>query len=89
MTAVIRSRPYVMAAGAALTGCERVPSIDLLGAFFPSWMLCIVIGIVLTLAVWRALAAGHMEPRLGPAALLYPALALTFTLVAWLAFFQG
>ena len=77
------------AATVALAGCERVPSINLLGAFFPSWMACILIGIALTLAARRALAAGGIESSIGPRVLVYPALALAFTLGAWVTFFRG
>ena len=82
-------RRAAIAAGIALGGCERVPSINLLGAFFPSWMACILIGIALTLVTRRALAAGGVEPWIGPGVLVYPALALAFTLGAWVAFFRG
>jgi hypothetical protein len=73
----------------ALAGCERAPSVNLLGAFFPSWMLCVVIGIALTLAGSRALQAAGLEHSIGPRGVLYPALALAFTLATWLAFFRG
>jgi urea transporter len=79
----------VIAASAALCGCERVPSINLLGAFFPSWMLCVVVGIVLTLVGRRALTAAGLEPWIGPRGLVYPALALSFTLATWVIFFHG
>jgi len=79
----------VIAAGVALGGCEHVPSVNILGAFFPSWMLCILVGIVLTLVGRRALAAFGLEPWLGPRGLVYPALALAFTLATWVIFFHG
>jgi hypothetical protein len=67
----------------------HVPSINLLGAFFPSWMLCALIGVALTLAGHRALAAAGLDPWLGPRAIVYPALALAFTLAVWVAFFRA
>jgi hypothetical protein len=79
----------LLAACMALAGCERAPSVNLLGAFFPSWMLCVVIGIALTLAGSRALQAAGLEHSIGPRGVLYPALALAFTLATWLAFFRG
>jgi hypothetical protein len=80
---------HVIAAGVPLGGCERVPSINLLGAFFPSWMLCVLVGVALTLVSRRALAAAGLEPWIGPRALVYPALALVFTLATWVIFFRG
>jgi hypothetical protein len=79
----------LVAACVALAGCERAPSVNLLGAFFPSWMLCVVIGIALTLAGSRALLAVGLERLIGPRGVLYPALALALTLATWLAFFRG
>ena len=84
-----RNARWSAAASIVLCGCERVPSINLLGAFFPSWMACILLGIGLTLVAQRLLAAGGIESSIGPRALIYPALALGFTLGAWLAFFRG
>jgi hypothetical protein len=76
-------------AGVPLCGCERVPSVNLLGAYFPSWMLCIVIGVALTLVARWAFVAGGVEPWIGPRGLVYPALAIVFALAAWLMFFRG
>ena len=78
-----------MAASFALTGCERVPSVNVLGAYFPSWMLCVLVGIALTLVVRQVLAAAGGESWIGPLGLVYPALTLAFTLATWLAFFRG
>jgi YtcA family len=79
----------IIVAGVPLYGCEHVPSINLLGAFFPSWMLCVLVGVALTLVGRRVLAAAGVEPWVGPRGVVYPALALAFTLATWLAFFQG
>ncbi len=67
----------------------HVPSINMLGAFFPAWMLCVLIGVALTLVGHRALVAAGLEPWIGPRGVVYPALALAFTLAVWVAFFRG
>jgi hypothetical protein len=72
-----------------LSGCERAPSINLLGAFFPSWMLCVAIGIALTLVARWVLVAAGVDASLGPRGVVYPAIALAFSLVAWLILFRG
>ena len=64
-----------------------VPSINLVGTFFPAWMLCILIGVALTLAARQALVVGGLDPWIGPRVLVYPALSLAFTLATWLIFF--
>src|SRR5215468_4006468 len=83
-------RVCAVAAAFALGGCEeRVPSVNVLGAFFPAWMLCILAGIALTILARQLLTATGLDPWIGPRALVYPALALVFMLLTWLAFFQS
>ena len=82
---------YAQAVVVCLTlgGCERVPSINLLGAYFPSWMLCVAIGIALTLVVRWVLVAAGVDASLGPRGVVYPAFATALSLVAWLMLFRG
>jgi hypothetical protein len=79
----------VIAMCVALGGCQRVPSIDVLGAFFPSWMLCAIVGIALTLIVRRVLIAAGADGGLGPRGVVYPALAAALGLGTWLVLFRG
>jgi len=79
----------VIATCAALGGCQRVPSINVLGAFFPSWMLCAIVGIALTLIVRRVLIAAGADDGLGPRGVVYPALALALGLGTWVVLFRG
>jgi len=88
MRATSLGRAQVTAASILLCGCERVPSINLVGAYFPSWMLCIIVGIALTLVARRVLVATGLDSSIGPRALVYPALALALTLTTWIVFFQ-
>jgi hypothetical protein len=71
-----------------LTGCGRAPSVDVLGSFFPVWMLCLTIGIVLTFGVHFVLVRCRLETEVGPQALFYPCLVLLFTSVLWLTFYR-
>jgi YtcA family len=64
------------------------PQINLIGSFFPSWMLCAVIGIVVTLVARALFVRAGIDPYVGPRALVYPSLALLVTLVLWLSFFR-
>ena len=91
MTGIARTPlgPVLVIVAAALCGCDRVPSVNVLGAYFPSWMLCIIVGIALTLAGRWGLVAAGLEPWVGPRGLVYPALALVFALGTWVAFFRG
>jgi hypothetical protein len=75
-----------LAAAPFLAGCD--PILNIQGAFFPAWILCIFAGIALTAATHRLLVATGLQPHLGPVALVYPSLALAWTMALWLVFFQ-
>ena len=65
------------------------PQINIIGSFFPSWMLCAVIGIVVALlGRWLFVRTG-LDPYVGPPSLIYTSLALLVTLVLWGAVFRG
>lgn len=69
-------------------GCSRAPSFSILGSFFPSWILCGVLGILLTVVVRIFFVRAHFEQELSPLILVYPCLALFFTFSIWLVFFR-
>jgi len=71
-----------------LAGCERTPSIDVFGSFFPVWMICIAGGIFLTLAVRQLLVVVSLDKELGSRALVYTSMAFLFACVIWLAGFH-
>ena len=69
-----------------LTGCARAPSFDIWGSFFPAWLFCLVVGLLLTfLARWVLLRFGVV---LAIPILTYPCLTALLACVLWLAFFQ-
>ncbi len=69
-------------------GCSRNPSFNILGSFFPSWILCGVIGIALTVIARLFFVRIKLEPQLSPLILVYPCLSLFFTFTLWLIFFS-
>jgi YtcA family len=71
------------------TGCTLSPSVNILGSFFPAWLICIVTGLVLALIVWRVLVVTAIAPYLTPSALVYPCLAALLIFVCWLVLFAG
>lgn len=77
--------------GAIPAGFATAPSINVLGAFFPDWMFCIIGAIVLTVLVHHALLAIGLIQRPGRLAwlLVYPALGSILAMASWLAFFQN
>ena len=46
-------------------------TIDVLGSYFPAWMVCIVSGLTLTLVAHWIVQVCHLKPYLGPAPLIY------------------
>ena len=67
-------------------GCTRAPSFDILGSFFPSWLFCFVLGILLTLlARWLLL---RLNIVIVFPVLVYPSLTALFTFALWLAVFR-
>ena len=72
----------------SLAGCQHAPSIDVLGSFFPAWLLCLTVGILLTAGTRFLLLAVHLEEALSPPITMYPCLAALFTFGLWLLFFH-
>jgi YtcA family len=78
----------LLIAAISLTGCERAPSIDVLGSFFPACLLCLILGIVLTTGTRFLLLKIHLEEALSPPVAMYASLTALFTFGIWLLFFH-
>ena len=65
------------------------PQINIIGSFFPSWMLCAAIGIVAALLGRRLFIRAGLDPYVGPPALVYSSLGILVMLMLWVAFFRG
>jgi YtcA family len=88
---VIAGRSYRYIRGFALlpllfSSCTRAPSFDILGSFFPAWLVCFAAAILITVVARLVLL------RLGIAIVLpslaYPCLTASFTFLMWLLFFR-
>jgi urea transporter len=68
-----------------LTGCGRAPAFDVLGSFFPAWLVCFAVAILLAV-----LCRAVLQPRVEIAlpVLVYPSLTAIFTFALWLALFR-
>ena len=82
-----RISTHVVSLGAlVLTSCGRAPSFDILGSFFPAWLACLALGLLLTVtARWLLL---RLQIVLALPILTYPSLTALFTFALWLIFFQ-
>jgi len=75
-----------------LTGCRvdaRSPTIDVLGSYFPAWVLCIVVGLGLTLVARQILIGLKLDAHLRLKTLVYLSLMAFFTFGVWLLCFKS
>jgi hypothetical protein len=68
-----------------LTSCIRAPSFDIVGSFFPAWLVCLIVAIVLTVfSRWLLL---RLRIPIAWPIVTYPSLTAFFTFALWLVFF--
>ncbi len=76
-----------------LGGCRSLdthsPTVDVLGSYFPAWMVCILIGLAGALITRQLLIGLKLNAHLRPAAIVHLCLIIIFTLAAWLVFYQN
>jgi len=69
-----------------LSGCSRSPTFDIVGSFFPAWLVCLFLGILLAAVThWLLL---RLKIAVVFPFLVYPSLAALFTFLLWLLFFS-
>jgi hypothetical protein len=83
-----RTVPAAVASTLLIAGCSRAPSFNILGSFFPAWILCGVIGILLAAVTRLFFVRIKLEAQLSPLIVVYPCLAAFFTFTLWLVFFS-
>jgi hypothetical protein len=60
---------------------------NVLGAYYPAWLLCLVGGVVVTVLIRLSLLKFGIEQVLSPPALAYPALVALAAFAGYLIFF--
>jgi len=60
---------------------------DLLGSYFPAWMLCAVVGIFAAIVVRQLLAVVGVDEYVVAPVLTYAGVAVSATLLVWLLWF--
>ena len=63
-TPMLKHRAIVVAVPLLLVGCSAAPSQNILGSYFPSWMVCVLIGLGLSAVVHWILLKLDMEKEL-------------------------
>lgn len=74
------------ALGLFVAACD--PIVNVQGSFFPAWMVAMILGIGLTVAVRYLFVVARLEPHLGPPLLIYTSLGLLLTLATWLMLYR-
>ena len=82
---ISRLRCALPLATVSLTSCGRAPSFDILGSFFPAWLVCFVVAILLTVLA-RELLRRYVE-IVWPI-VTYPSLTALFAFALWLTLFR-
>jgi hypothetical protein len=70
----------------AVTGCERAPSFDILGSYFPGWLVCLTVALLLTVVLRFLLL--RLKIELAAPIVAYPSLLACLTFVQWLLFLR-
>jgi hypothetical protein len=68
---------------------DHSPTVDILGSYFPAWMVCILSGGTLTLVAYWIVQVRNLKPYMGPAPLIYSCLMIIFTFATWILFYQN
>jgi hypothetical protein len=88
----LRFYTILLSGNLLLAGCRtdaHSPTVDVLGSYFPAWIICNVIGLALTLVARQLFIGFKVDAHLRPAPLVYLCLTVFFTLAVWLLFFQN
>jgi hypothetical protein len=70
------------------SGCAQAPAIDVIGSFFPAWMVCLTASIVLASLLRVFLLRRQLEPAIEPVALFYPCVVVLISCLLWLIFYR-
>ena len=64
-------------------------TVDILGSYFPAWMVCVISGLTLTLVAHWIVQVLKLKPYLGPGPVIYSSLMIIFTFATWILFYQN
>ena len=71
-----------------LCACAYAPAFNLLGSYFPAWMLCALLGIVFAVLIRLVVNRFNLQAYARPTVLTYPCTAFVFASSLWLLFFS-
>jgi hypothetical protein len=71
-----------------ISGCAGRPAFNILGSYFPSWLVCLGIAIALTFLAHVYVTKKKLTEQLWPLPIVYSALLCLFSCTLWLIFFE-
>jgi YtcA family len=69
-------------------GCSAPPMFNILGSYFPSWLVCLGISIGLTFLAHVFVTTRKLADQLWPLPIIYSALVCFLSCTLWLTFFD-
>ena len=72
----------------ALSGCARSPSFNVLGSYFPGWIVCMVASILVTALIRFVVNRLQWEQKVPALPLFYFSIALLIACLIWLIAFE-
>jgi hypothetical protein len=78
----------ILLPAAVLAGCRRSPTFNILGSFFPSWLMCLFTGILLAIVANRLFARFALDKEILWPVVFYPCLTVLFACLLWLILFS-
>ena len=73
-----------MAAPVILPGCSAAPSQNVLGSYFPSWMICAAAGLLLSAVAHRLFALVGIDKEIPIPVVTFLAIAVLASFLVWL-----
>ena len=73
-----------LASAATLAACSASPSRNILGSYFPTWMICALLGLLGVVALRTALGKAGIDAMLPIPVVVYLCWWLSVTLAIWL-----
>lgn len=72
----------------SLAGCARAPTFNIMGSYFPAWLLCILAGIAGASLASYLLGRFRKQHLIRWTIVVYPSLAASIAFTLWLALFD-
>ncbi len=83
----VACRLSLAATAVTVSACSVAPSQDIVGSFFPSWMLCSLLGVASAILFRQAVILAGLGDYIVLPLLTYAAVAGAMTMIVWLTWF--